>query len=166
MKHLSNLYWVTLLGLLLGACASGPRYDTTRALPPQVTPEAAVPQMEAVGGRAVVWGGVILSSANLREGSQMELLGYPLSASQRPDASAPPVGRFLVRWPSYLETVDYAQGRLVTVSGVLGGVREGRVGESRYRYPVVTADGIYLWPRASAASEPRVHFGIGLMFHN
>ena len=165
MKHSSRLHLVMLLGLLLAACASGPRYDTTRALPPQVTPEAAVPQMDAVGGRPVVWGGVILSSANLRQGSQMELLGYPLNASQRPDASARPIGRFLVRWPSYLETVDYAQGRLVTVSGVLSGVRDGQVGESRYRYPVVTADSVYLWPRASEVSEPRVHFGIGVLFH-
>ena len=149
--------------LSLAGCASGPMFEAkgidAALTPARVAKDGAVPQ-----GAQVIWGGSIIASTNLEKGTQIEVLGYSLDGTQRPRVEEPPLGRFLILYPDYLETVDYAAGRLVTVKGRVASVREGQVGESHYRYPVVAPDsnGLYLWPKESQSSEPKVHFGIGI----
>jgi outer membrane lipoprotein len=54
----------------------------------------------------------------------------------------------------------------VTVVGTVSETRDGKIGEARYVYPVLTATRVHLWPKESAqSSEPRVHFGIGIGIH-
>ncbi len=151
--------------ILLGvtACATGPRYDTSqvasRLTPTQVTSDPA-----AHGGARVVWGGVIIVTRNQPGYTEMEILSYPLDSAQRPNTSRSEQGRFLVHHPRYLEGVDYAPGRLVTVSGKFEKVMEGKVGEAAYSFPLIQADDIYLWPHDSREpSSPRFHFGIGVI---
>lgn len=145
--------------LALAACAGGPRFETAdvnRALTP------ANAAAEGRAGERVLWGGVIISSHNYEDRSEVEVLGYPLSAGQRPETSGTAQGRFLVVHTGYLETVDYAPGRLLTVLGVLGEPRSGQVGERPYTYPVLRAQDLYLWPLASGEGGSRLHFGIGI----
>ena len=154
-----------LLLMLLTACASGPRYDTT-GIDVQVTPQQVVSEDEQWLGARVLWGGLIIASANLRDRTQIEILAYPLDSSQRPVTDRNPLGRFLVQQPGYLETSDYTQGRLLTVTGTVQGITTGKVGESEYSYPVVRLADHYLWPQGDGAPESSVHFGIGVQIHN
>lgn len=159
----TTLTAILLIGLLLGACASGPRFDGS-AYSQSPTPAEAVVDPALWQGKRVLWGGMILNSVNHENGTEIELLAYPLASGQRPDTSRQPIGRFIVREDSYLETVDYAQGRLVTVAGSFTATREGRVGDARFAWPLVEADGIHLWPRdGGARREPQFSIGVGVL---
>ena len=85
-----------------------------------------------------------------------------LDGDNRPDTEARPTGRFLAEREGYLETVNYAPGRLVTVVGPVTETRRGRIGETEYEYPVVAARRIQLWQPARRYSEPQVRFGVGV----
>jgi len=152
-----------LLGiLLLGGCASGPKYPT-EGVELAVTPLQAVSEAAALRGKTVLWGGVIIASSNLRDQSRLEILAYPLDGNQYPQTDSPPLGRFLLLMDGYVETIDYAPGRQVTARGPLTGTEGGKVGDTDYTYPVVKTQDIHLWPRAGR-SDPRIHFGVGVVF--
>jgi outer membrane lipoprotein len=97
-------------------------------------------------GRRVLWGGGVISSMNRERSTELEVLAYPLRENQRPDDRAAPLGRFLVLHPGYLETLDYGQGRRVTVRGRVAEVRQAEVGRSPRALPVVESEAIHLWP--------------------
>jgi outer membrane lipoprotein len=154
-----RLATAAMAGALLLGCAT--RFDIgdadTRIAPPQ-----AAADIDSVRGRVVAWGGMIVSSRNLTDRTQLEILGYPLDRQNRPDLDAKPFGRFLAVYPGYLETADFKEGRLVTVVGRLTGTHAGQVGEAHYVYPLVNAERIQLWSLPGQSREPRVHFGIGV----
>lgn len=160
--RLPQYLFLLLAVLLLGSCASGPRYPT-EGVELSLTPQQAVSEATTQLGRTILWGGMIINSTNLKDQSRLEILAYPLDSSQYPQSDSPPLGRFLVLAEGYLETVDYAPGRLVTVRGPLTGTESGKVGETGYVYPVVKTRDIHLWSRAGR-SDPRVHFGVGVVF--
>ncbi|MEJ2345569.1 MAG: Slp family lipoprotein [Gammaproteobacteria bacterium] len=154
-----------LAGLLLTGCAVGPRLDSA-SVDTQLTPSRAVAMGKQVSGRRVLWGGVIVSTTNLKHSTRIEVLGYPLDRTQRPQTDAHPLGRFLVDRPGYLESADYASGRLITLTGAVTGLHAGHVGQARYVYAVVVPDHLYLWPADSERNGSGLHFGIGVLFHN
>ena len=164
-----NLVWsrvtVVLYGLLLTACASPPVIDAA-GVDRYLTPQGVVRNIDASLGRRVLWGGGIVSSTNLKDVTRIEVLAYPLDGSQRPDDDARPLGRFYITRPGYLETMDFAQGRRVTVRGPVVEVRSGRVGDTPYLYPVVGAEDLYLWPRTGRGEAPDVSFHFGFFIHN
>jgi outer membrane lipoprotein len=150
---------------ILAACASSPNFDTA-GIDASLTPQQAVDGNQALQGEPVLWGGVVIVSTNLKGSTQLEILAYPLDSSQRPNREQQPLGRFLAVHEGYLETTDYAQGRLITVRGTLGDKRTARVGEAEYTYPVVNINQLHLWPKPGDSTEPQVQFGFGLMIHN
>jgi outer membrane lipoprotein len=106
---------------------------------------------------------MIAATKNLKDKTELEVVGYPFDSGNRPDVDAAPTGRFLVIQSGYLETADYAPGRLITVVGMVTETRTGTVGEAQYVYPVVAANKLQLWPRsAGGRNEPSIHFGIGI----
>lgn len=151
--------------LALTACATGPKVDITN-IDRSITPQRVTAEVESLRGKIILWGGVIIASTNLKDATQIEVLAFPLDSSHKPDTAAPPLARFLAVKNSYLETQDFAQGRLLTVTGPVTDTLTGQVGEARYVYPVVTPDALYLWPKPGASAGSSVHFGIGVMFHN
>lgn len=154
---------VTLLIMsmqLIGGCTTP--YDIGNA-DPRVTPVEAAQDVAGMLNHTVAWGGLIAASKNLKNKSELEVVGYPLDSEHRPEHDAKPTGRFLVIQSGYLETVDYAPGRLITVVGTVMETRAGTVGEAKYVYPVVTASKLHLWPKQSSGrGESGFHFGIGV----
>ena len=159
LLHLSLMLLATIV---LNACATSPEFDTA-GLDATITPQKAVGEISTLQGEPVLWGGVVIASTNLKDSTQLEILAYPLGSNQRPNREQEPLGRFLAVKAGYLETTDYAPGRLVTLRGTLADNRTGHVGEAEYTYPVVNVAQLHLW---SASLEPRVQFGFGLMIHN
>ena len=151
---------VLFCGLLMLAACVRPVFDP-QGVDPALTPERAAARFPAVENRRVIWGGRIIASRNLENGTELVVLGFPLSRSQRPETEVRPVGRFIALYPGYLETGLHAPDRLVTVDGRVVGRDTRPVGQARYDYPVMTADAVHLWKRGR---EPRsdVHFGIGI----
>jgi outer membrane lipoprotein len=152
---------VLLCSGLLCACATGPRFDLSR-VDTAVTPASPLSTILAERGRVVQWGGVIVDSTNLPDATQLEVLGYPLSERGRPITTARALRRFLVRQEGYLETVDYAPGRALTVVGPIVEARASEIGGADYLYPVIAAQQLYLWREAEPYREPVFHFGIGV----
>ena len=165
MKAASKLIVLLLIAAFLSACATAPKFDTNQ-IDLNITPQQAVVEISTLQGTTVLWGGVIIASTNLKETTQFEILAYPLNSKQRPDTSKTPLGRFLAVQSGYLETSDYTQGRLISVSGTLQQNRSGRIGETEYTYPVINISQLHLWPKRGESPETRFHFGIGVMIHN
>ncbi|MBI3546385.1 MAG: Slp family lipoprotein [Gammaproteobacteria bacterium] len=158
--HKHRIILLLLLLITLSGCATP--YDIGQA-DPRVTPQEAAKDVPGMLNHTVAWGGVIATAKNLKDKTELEVVAYPLDASHRPDSAAPPTGRFIVIQPGYLETADYAPGRLVTVVGDVSETRRGTVGEAPYVYPIVAASKLQLWPKpASEPREPRFHFGVGV----
>jgi outer membrane lipoprotein len=149
--------------LMLGiaACASTQRFDTKNYNYKNL-PAEAVKDPASFDGTAFLWGGVIVNSSNTQAGTQIEVLAYPLDSSQQPDPDRNPDGRFLVIDERYLETLDYAPGRLLTVGGKMNGTRSGQIGDASYIYPVIVPDRLILWPKEGARSNPQIHIGVGV----
>ncbi|MCH8505619.1 MAG: Slp family lipoprotein [Ectothiorhodospiraceae bacterium] len=154
------------LPLFLAACATGPGY-TGAHINTELQPRAAAQASDGGSGETVVWGGRIIQAQPLEDATQLEVLAYPLQRNQQPDTGKSSQGRFLGYYPGYLEPADYASDRLITVTGPLREAHTGRVGEADYRYPVINADDIHLWPEQQQVrrDEPRVRFGVGVMLH-
>ena len=172
-----------LLLALLGGCASPPietDLEPSARTPAEVSAGAidgagvssedtgeASDGVGDAGAETVLWGGVLLEASVLDDSSQLEVLAHPLDRRQRPMTARASEGRFLIVVDGYLETIDYAPGRLVTVLGTLGEVREGTVGEATVRYPVVRSDELHLWSGNAGSDErPRFTFGIGVNLGN
>ncbi|MGM0593760.1 MAG: Slp family lipoprotein [Pseudomonadota bacterium] len=155
-----------LLCLLLSACATGPEFITD-GVETDLTPTQAASEAHLHQGKRVLWGGMIINSTNLETHTRLEVLAYPLDSSHRPRADQPPHGRFLMLQRGYLETVDYAAGRQITVLGRLDGTRTGKLDQSEYTYPLLRGEQLHLWPRQGRDStNPRFHFGIGVRLGN
>lgn len=148
--------------LLLTACATTPPIETAGA-DKSLTPDRALANIEAARGQRAVWGGMIVNTKNLKDETEIEVLGLPLDKDTRPDRTGSPQHRFLLIRPGYLEPSDYRNGRLVSAVGAVEGTRNGKVGEASYTYPVLRTEQIYLWPlRDDGGRNSNINFGIGV----
>ena len=68
-------------------------------------------------------------------------------------------GRFLVIYNGYLDTANYAPGRLITVAGEVIGGKSGTLEEMPYRYPYIKGREVHLVDRSSSLP---ISFGIGV----
>jgi outer membrane lipoprotein len=151
--------------LLLAGCSSKPVLPTEGANK-ELSAKQVVDTGEQYLGDRVLWGGVIVNSTNLEGRTRLEILSYPLGSELRPLTEKKAGNRFLAYHKGYLETVDYAVGRQVSLVGTISGIEEGQLGETRYAYPAVEADQFHLWPVEKGESKSRIHFGIGVIFSN
>ena len=108
----------------------------------------------------VRWGGTIVRMANVGDGAtELEVVARPLGGNGRPrhvDASA---GRFVARVERFLDPEIVREGRDVTVTGTVGELREGRVGESAYRFPVVAVENLRYWTPAAPGRQVQGPYG-------
>jgi len=157
MRH----FPLMVLLFLLTACASGPDFNTM-GVDPLLTPRGVTAKPQPATGKSVQWGGTIVSTANLKNSTQIEVLAYPLDSNGRPNTDGAAQGRFILERAGYLEPASYAAGRQVTVVGTVSGTRTGRVGEADYVYPVVAAKQLHLWPQGQSLGGTSTIFGIGV----
>jgi outer membrane lipoprotein len=148
---------------LLASCASTPEFDTTE-VDRSLTPQGVIAESDISLDKTVLWGGTIIETRNLKDVTQIEVLAYPLNTYEKPLLDKQPLGRFLIQHPDYLEAANYASGRLVTVNGKVVEIQSGKIGESDYRYPVISSRQIHLWSKDSQynRSSTSFHFGVGI----
>jgi len=159
-----SLIAAALALLILTGCSNLPKFDT-RQVDRSLIPSHVVSDIKTLKGKTIMWGGTILSGKNFKDSSRLEVLAYPLDSDGWPERDQKPLGRFYVTEKGYLETADYAQGRLITVIGTVTGVIKATVGESPYTYPNIQSQQLHLWDKFDRKSNTGVHFGIGVMFH-
>lgn len=154
-----HYYLICFVAAALSACAVVPPFseEALQGVNRTLTAEQAV--KGDTRDVQVLWGGIIIGAENKPNFTDITVLYYPLDNSQQPDVDKPAQNRFVVRHAGYLETMVYAPGREITVIGTLQDVEEGKVGDASYRFPVLKADKIYLWP---LGENSRVRFGVGV----
>lgn len=142
-----------ILGLVLGGCATAafPREmlrDVNQALTLgdiRRTPDAFLRQK-------VLLGGEIVETRPAAHETEIEVLGRPLRRDNRPARTDASDGRFLVVSSQFLDPAVYARGRRLTVLGTVTGEQERAIGDQPYRYPLIAAEQVRLWPQ-----EPPAH---------
>ena len=98
--------------------------------------------------QTIIVGGEIIAIRNHEdEGTTLVVLALPLDDTEMPENWENSQGRFMVNTTQFLDPVVYARGRNVTVAGIVTGVEVEPVGKMKYRYVVLKARQIYLWPR-------------------
>ena len=154
-----------LVILTISACSTTPKLELND-VDKTLTPLTVLAEFPTYKSSKVIWGGIIVNSQNLKKGSLLEVLVYPLASNYEPDTQKMPLGRILAEHAEYLETVNYATGRIITVVGPITELRKGVIGEAEYEYPVIKAKQLHLWPTGDQKSDTKFHFGIGVMFSN
>ncbi len=96
-------------------------------------------------GKMVIFGGTVVMTRNYEEGSEIEVIQRDLDYSDYPMNDDQSSGRFIFLYNGYLESEIYAEGRRVTGAGKVKGVREGKVDEQTYLFPVIEVEELKLW---------------------
>ena len=135
-----------LVALVLGGCAS--KVPVAIREPVAGGPSLAQVRSEPAAfiGREVRWGGTIAAVANRPDTTRIEVVARELGGNGRPQESDRSAGRFLLQVEGFLDPAVYSEGREVTARGVLAEPVAGRIGEHPYRFPLVKARTLYLWP--------------------
>lgn len=151
-----------LLACVLSACAPAPIFQTS--VPTIAATPAQVAQTpERYASSEVIWGGKIVQVRNLADHSEIEILGYPLDASQRPLVNDSGGGRFIAVMAGYVEPLDYPAGAMITLYGTLEGSRAGKVDEADYVFPLVKVAQAHVWTADELRQgHSNVHFGLGV----
>ncbi|WP_083916878.1 Slp family lipoprotein [Thioalkalivibrio sp. ALJ24] len=156
-RVLRRLAPAAALLLLLSGCAATPLEPPRPAEPvePRAVTADRLPQTEQL------WGGVIAEVSHQPEVTVLEIVAYPLRG-QEPRTGAASEGRFRLRVGKFLDPVDYRPGRRITATGAVTSIEDGTVGEAEYRFPVMEARQLHLWPVMTRSAPGRVNFGIGI----
>jgi len=158
----SRIAMTLALYVLLAACAPAPIYRADGANL-AVTPSAVATAPALYRGQEVIWGGRIVEVHNLPDHSEIELLGYPLDSSQRPQMDKTAGGRFIALMPGYVEGMDYPSGAPMTLRGRIEGLRNGKVGEAGYVFPMLRVEQSHRWtPEEMQRGHVSFGFGVGV----
>jgi outer membrane lipoprotein len=104
-------------------------------------------QAEVYKGERVILGGYVLEVSNERDGTFLKILQAPLDSQEKPKSRDLSEGRFLVRTQKFLDPEIYSQDRGVSIGGKVAGVQTQPLGKGTYRYPVIEAEELHLWPK-------------------
>ncbi len=154
--------FVLITALFIAACAVTPALDAS-GVNSRATPFDVSQDIDLARGKTVQWGGRILKVRNDAQQTRLEVLSFPLRRNGVPNESRRSTGRFLLLRAGFLEPIDYAPGRYVTVVGEIVGLERGRVGTAEYPLPVVRSRQTKLWPRNSRTWGflPFISIGVG-----
>lgn len=102
----------------------------------------------------VLWGGSIIDTAIKKDGTYITVMEKPLDYEKRPEEGDHSQGRFIIRYPGFLDPAIYKPGREISVIGTIAGARVQPVGELQYTYPVVESKQLHLWERRAKYRRP------------
>jgi outer membrane lipoprotein len=148
----------------MAGCATALSKDTLRQVSPGVSPSAVLENPERFIGQVIPVAGTVLRLENLKEGTLLEVLGYPTTSRGFPDTSEPALGRFLLLHPGYLDALVFRPGRTIAAAGRVTGERTVTAGETVHPQPLLQPLEIKLLPEAPAYYYSPFHIGVGFMF--
>jgi outer membrane lipoprotein len=158
-RMLSLLAPAAAAAVLLCGCSSPFAKELLGQVDPAVSFAGLLRDPERYRGSVVMLGGTIVAVRNLKEGSEVEVVQKPLDGEGRPEQTDETGGRFLAVVPQFLDAAVFQRGRSITLIGAAEGARTQPLGEIEYRYPVLTAKQVHLWPPSAG---PWFSIGIGV----
>ncbi len=149
MKTSLKLTIIFITLIFLSACAPVISRDLLQQVDTTIAFKSVFEKPEIYRNKMVLWGGVIVSTRNLKEGTLLEILYKPLGFGNEPEEGDNSEGRFLAISDEYLDSAVYSKDRKVTLAGVVKGRRVQSLDEIEYAYPLIAIKEIYLWPKRS-----------------
>jgi outer membrane lipoprotein len=135
--------------LVVSTCATPPIAKQYRqeAQAEDLTFSMVLQNPDAYVGDIVLWGGSIIETKNLKEGTELIVLETPLGREDRPRGAKHSGGRFIAISSKFLDPAVYKAGRMVTLAGQVTGKKAMSLGETTYTYPEVAVKQLHLWER-------------------
>lgn len=141
---------VALLGLFLfmiSGCASPISKELRQEASKELTFPTVLKNPTAYVGSIVIWGGKIIETHNIAEGSEILASEIPLDYQEMPEAEKYSQGRFIAKSSTFLDPVVYKKGKKITVAGEIIGKETKPLGKTKYTYPTILIKQIHLWRR-------------------
>lgn len=148
MDRLSSMarYFVVLLSLFLASgCVHVISSEVRQAVKKDPSFPVVLQDPDSFRGEMVIWGGVIIETQNLTDGTSLIILETPLDSQGFPEDAEYSRGRFMARTSAYLDPEVYKKGRKVTMAGEVVGKEARALGETQYAYPVLSVRELHLW---------------------
>ena len=139
-----RLTTICIATALLAACATPPK-------PLQGQFQARTEHEASAGdltGSMVRWGGRIIRTEPRPDRTCFEVISTKLTSDGRPYwASDDTWGRFIACRTGFYDPALFEPNREVTFTGRIEGYEERKVDGFIYKFPRVSADVVYLWPK-------------------
>ena len=123
-------------------------------LDPSLTFAQLLKSPETSVGKKVMLGGVIVRTDNYEEGSEVEVVQKELDHTDYPYSGDESGGRYIFIYKGFLEPEIYAEKRKVTGAGRFLGIRQGKVGERAYSFPLIEVEELKLWEKENRYYYP------------
>jgi outer membrane lipoprotein len=107
-------------------------------------------------GKLFIFGGIIVKTKVTKDGSLIEAIYTPVTASGYLKDYTTEQGRFLALFRSreILDPLIFEKKREITLAAEFTGTRKGLIGEMEYTYPFFEIKEVYLWPDRSEYIDP------------
>lgn len=146
MKHASTL--VALLGAaLVSGCATNVPKAIKEAPPGNPMVAEVRSDAQRFVGTHARWGGTIAEVDNQASETWVEIVARELDRSGQPRMTDRSAGRFIAVIDGFLDPALYAEGREITVSGVIEDEVTRKIGDYDYTFPLVRVNDYLLWPQ-------------------
>ncbi len=142
------------LALSLFGCATAISKNLRGLSDPDLTYEMVKQNPDQYQKQVVIWGGEIVKTTNVEEGTRIEILKKPLDFELKPKYGDNSEGRFIALYDGYLDSAIYERGRAITVGGEIAGTITSPIDRIQYTYPVVAAEEIHLWSETRRGPYP------------
>jgi outer membrane lipoprotein len=161
MEHqrLSRIFVSVLLVVSVSGCAYPISQHYREEAKEGLTFPTVLKDPTAYAGSVVLWGGTIIDTVTLSEGSEIFVLQTPLDYREKPEADIYSQGRFIARSSSFLDPEIYKNGRRITLAGEITGKVTLPLGKSKYTYPVVAIKELHLWKKTRTYIYPYPYYG-------
>lgn len=147
-----RLLLVGFLGLLMGCAPVLPR-NVVEQSDRSISFQSLRQDSQKFSGKTVIVGGSIIALKNLENGSQLEILEWPLGYRMKPKPYESTGGRFLVLSDKKLDEHLFHRGRDITLAAEVIGSKVQPLGTIDYSYPLLRLKEYHLWPEYSLAFE-------------
>lgn len=155
MKPPLKFFILLIAGIVFSGCAPVISGALLQQIDTTITFESVFEKPENYENEMVLWGGVIVSTRNLKEGTLIEVLQKPLGFGNEPAIGDDTQGRFLALYDGYLDAAVYSKDREITVAGIVKGRRIQQLDEIEYTYPLIAIKELHLWAeRTEVRPEP------------
>jgi outer membrane lipoprotein len=141
-------FYLFMIPILLLSCAPVIRKDLIdiSTLNPSLSELKERPELYRE--RLFVLGGVIVQTKGTKEGALIEAVYASVDSRGSINSVSASEGRFYALYPremGFLDPMVFRRGRYITIAGEFLGIREGKIDEMGYIFPLFEIKDIHLW---------------------
>ena len=140
-----KLYLANFLIIVFFVGCAHPVFEEIRkGIDADITFESLVEDPNPFLGKRVLFGGVIVVTRNVQDGTELEIVQKNIESHGNLEAGDYSGGRFLFFSKGYLEPEIYASERKIIGVGKVTGQKLGKVGDYSYNFPVIEVEELHL----------------------